>query len=303
MKANRTTRWITVLVAAWLVLPTVAEGQNRTRRDRIRITESADSAARARVGISLDGRQSRRFDGQGALITDVLRGSPAWDGGLREGDVVTSFRGHLLTEALEASLEDRFDDRDALPVQRLLALAAEMRPEEIIEIRYTRDGRGHVIEVEAEASNSGSWFATAPNSFGIFQGRDVDEGRRRTVLSFGNSNFQSFFGGLLNECPSGSNRFWSTGDGRGCVAGVELRELNPTLGEYFGTETGILVIDVDEDNPLGLMPGDVILAVGDREVDSLERVRRILGSYEEDETVSVRIIRKGSEEVLRGTLH
>jgi len=62
------------------------------------------------------------------------------------------------------------------------------------------------------------------------------------------------------------------------------------------------VIDVDEDNPLGLMPGDVILAVGDREVDSLARVQRILGSYEEDETVSVRIIRKGSEEILRGTL-
>jgi len=302
VKANRTTRWITVLVAAWLALPTVAQGQNRTRRDRIRITESANSVARARVGISLDGRQSRRFDGQGALITDVLRGSPAWDGGLREGDIVTSFRGHLLTEALEASLEDQFDDRDALPVQRLLALAAEMQPEEIIEIRYTRDGQGHVIEVEAEASNSGSWFTLSPNAFGIFQSRDDNE-RRRSVLSFGNSTFQLSSGGLLNECPSGSNRFWSTGDGRGCVAGVELRELNPTLGEYFGTETGILVIDVDEDNPLGLMPGDVILAVGDREVDSLERVRRILGSYEEDETVSVRIIRKGSEEVLRGTLH
>ncbi len=302
MKANRTTRWVAVLVAAWLALPTVAQGQNRTRRNRALYTESATSVARARVGISLDGRQSRRFDGQGALITDVLRGSPAWDGGLREGDVVTSFRGHLLTEALEASLEEHFDDRDALPVQRLLALAAEMEPEEVIEIRYTRDGEGHVIEVEAEASNSGSWLAIAPNSFGIFQGGGDDE-RRRSVLSFGNSNFQLYFGGLLNECPSGSNRFWSTGDGRGCVAGVELRELNPTLGEYFGTETGILVIDVDEDNPLGLMPGDVILAVGAREVNSLERVRRILGSYEEDETVSVRIIRKGSEEILRGTLH
>lgn len=301
MKANRTTRWVTLLVAAWLALPTVAEGQNITRRDLVRIVESANSSARARVGISLDVRQSRRFDDQGALITDVLRGSPAWEGGLREGDVVTSFHGHVLTEALDAGLEDHFDDRDALPVQRLLALAAEMDPEELIEIQYTRDGERHVIEVEAEASPSRSWLTIAPNAFGIFQG-GVDTARHRRVLSFGNSNFQVSFGGLLNECPSGSNRFWSTGEGRGCVAGVELRELNPTLGEYFGTETGILVIDVDEDNPLGLMPGDVILAVGDREVDSLARVRRILGSYEEDETVSVRILRKGSEEILRGTL-
>ncbi len=302
MKTNRTTRWVTVLVAAWLALPTVAQGQNRNRRDRVRITDLVNSGARARVGISLDVRQSRRFDDQGALIIDVLQGSPAWDGGLREGDVVTSFRGHSLTGALEASMEEHFDERDALPVQRLLALAAEMEPEEVIEIRYTRDGEEHVMEVEAEPSNRGSWLTIGPNAFGIFQGGDDAEAPRRSVLSFSSPNFQLAFGALLNDCPGGSNRFWSTGEGRGCVAGVELRELNPTLGEYFGTETGILVIDVDEDNPLGLMPGDVILAVGDREVDSLERVRRILGSYEENETVSVRIIRKGSEEILRGTL-
>lgn len=303
MKANRTTRWVTLLVAAWLALPTVAQGQNRTRRERVRITDLVTSGARARVGISLDSRQSRRFDDQGALITDVLQGSPAWEGGLREGDVVTSFRGHLLTEALEAGLEDHFDDRDALPVQRLLALAAEMDPEETIEIRYTRDGTSHVIEVEAEASSSGNWSTLAPSVFGIFQGGEDADAPRRSLLSFSSPNFQFAFGGLLNDCPGGSSRFWSTGEGRGCVAGVELRELNPTLGEYFGTETGILVIDVDEDNPLGFMPGDVILAVGDREVNSLERVRRILGSYEEDEAVTVRIIRKGSEEILRGTLH
>ena len=111
------------------------------------------------------------------------------------------------------------------------------------------------------------------------------------------------FGGLHNECPGGSNRFWSDGDGRGCAAGAELRELNAALGEYFGAESGILVIDVDEDNPLGLMPGDVILAVGDREVGNLERIRRVLASYDEDETVTVRIMRKGNEETLRGTLH
>jgi PDZ domain len=302
VKANTTTRWVTVLVAAWLALPSMAQGQDRSLRNRVRIEQSMRSSARARVGISLDVRQSKRFDDQGALITDVLQGSPAWDEGLREGDVVTSFRGHLLTEALEAGLEDDFDERDALPVQRLLALAAEMEPEEIIEIRYTRDGESYVIEVEAEASRAGNWLSVGPEGVGIFRGGDDAGSREGRVLSFSPPDFEFSFGGLLNECPSGSNRFWSVGDGRGCVAGVELRELNPTLGEYFGTESGILVIDVDEDNPLGFMPGDVIVSVGDRDVDSLERVRRVLGSYDEDETVTVRIIRKGSEEVLRGTL-
>ncbi|MFV2007046.1 MAG: PDZ domain-containing protein [Longimicrobiales bacterium] len=301
MKANTTTRWVTVLVAAWLAVPSVAQGQDRTRRNRIKIEQAVRSSARARVGISLDVRQSRRFDDQGALITDVLRGSPAWDEGLREGDVVTSFRGHVLTETLESGLEDDFGERDALPVQRLLALAREMEPEEIVEIRYTRDGESYVIEVEAEASSARTWFTPGAENFGIFLRADTIR-PGRGVLSISPPDFEFSFGGLLNECPGGSNRFWSVGDGRGCVAGVELRELNPTLGEYFGTESGILVIDVDEDNPLGFMPGDVIVSVGDREVDSLARVRRVLGSYEEDETVTVRIIRKGSEVVLRGTL-
>ena len=300
MKANRTTRWVIALLAACLALPSVAQGQDRTRPGRLRAAESVSVRSRARVGISLDGRQSSRFDDQGALITDVLEGSPAWDAGLREGDIVTSFRGHLLTEPLGADLERDFDDRDALPVRRLLALAAEMEPEEIIESRYTREGEPHVIEVEAEASNAGNWITVAPQGFETLLG--WDERGRGGEVSFGLPNFQFSFGGFLNDCPGGANSFWSRGTGRGCVVGIELRELNSTLGEYFGTESGLLVIDVDEDDPLGFRPGDVILAVGDREVNTLERVRRVLGSYEEDETVTVRIMRKGSEEVLRGTL-
>ena len=53
---------------------------------------------------------------------------------------------------------------------------------------------------------------------------------------------------------------------------------------------------------LGLMPGEVILAVGDREVDTIDRVRRLINSYEEDEPIRMTIIRKGGEEVIEGSL-
>ena len=302
VKATSTTRWVAVLVAAWLAMPSYAQAQSRGRRTNVRVSQSSSEMHRATVGISLDGRQSRRFDDQGALVTDVQRGSPAWDAGIREGDVVTSFRGHVLTEPMEASVEDDFEDRDALPVQRCLALAAEMDPGEVIEIRYTRDGESHVVEVEAEGSRSGNWVTVGPGTVGMFQRAEDVEALSRRALSMVAPTIQNL-SGLYNECPDGSNRFWSVGDGRGCAVGAELRELNPALGEYFDTESGLLVIDVDEDNPLGLRPGDVILAVGDRDVSNLERIRRVLASYDEDETVTVRIMRKGSEEVLRGTLH
>ena len=179
-----------------------------------------------------------------------------------------------------------------------------MEPGEVVEIRYSSDGESHSVEVEAEDSEFRGAFSIGPRGFSTFfrSGDDDDEDARRGVVAFGAPNLE-IFGNFLGNCPGGSSRFWSTGGGRGCIAGVELRELNPSLGEYFGTEAGVLVIDVDDDNPLGLMPGDVILAVGDREVDSLDRLRRVLGSYDADETVSVRVIRKGDEEVLRGTLN
>jgi len=84
--------------------------------------------------------------------------------------------------------------------------------------------------------------------------------------------------------------------------GLDLRKLNPDLGEYFSADRGVLVMEVDEDSTLGLLPGDVILSIGDREVEDTEDVYRILGSYEEDETVSFTVMRKGREVRVEGTM-
>ncbi len=109
-----------------------------------------------------------------------------------------------------------------------------------------------------------------------------------------------FIGGGVDACPSGGHLFMS-GD-RGCLVGAEVRELEPALGEYFEADSGVLVLDVSDENPLGLMPGDVIVQVGDRETDSISRVRRLLRSYDEDETVRLTVIRKGARVVLEGML-
>lgn len=83
--------------------------------------------------------------------------------------------------------------------------------------------------------------------------------------------------------------------------GLELRKLNPDLASYFSADEGVLVLDVEEDSTLGLKPGDVILRIGDRDVEDVGDVNRILASYDEDESVTFTIMRNGAQARVEGT--
>ena len=112
--------------------------------------------------------------------------------------------------------------------------------------------------------------------------------------------------------PEGNIRTWTPGSGdapfiynfmAGTAGfGLELTEMRPGLAEYFSTDEGLLVLNVDEESTLGLMAGDVILAIDGREVEDQGDVRRILGSYEGEETVSFTIMRKGQQTTVEGTI-
>ena len=90
--------------------------------------------------------------------------------------------------------------------------------------------------------------------------------------------------------------------GMGRIHGIDLLEMKPGLASYFGTESGMLVTNVDEDSTLGLEPGDVILRIGDRDATSPGRVRRILSTYDEDEEITLRIMRDHDEMTVTGRL-
>jgi len=76
------------------------------------------------------------------------------------------------------------------------------------------------------------------------------------------------------------------------MGGIELVNLNPDLGEYFGTREGVLVVRASEDSTLPLKGGDVILAIGGRKPTSPMHAMRILRSYDTGETVSIEVLRK-----------
>ena len=73
---------------------------------------------------------------------------------------------------------------------------------------------------------------------------------------------------------------------------LELVNLNPDLGEYFGTKDGVLVVKAPSDSSLPVRSGDVILSIGGRKPSSPSHAMRIFHSYEPGETVSIDLMRK-----------
>ena len=101
--------------------------------------------------------------------------------------------------------------------------------------------------------------------------------------------------------PAIPNRIMIFG-GKGTM-GLGLMELNPQLGKYFEAPEGkgVLVENVEEGSPAekaGFKAGDVILKVGEKNVESIRDVRRRLSKYDDGEKASIEILRKGARQTL-----
>jgi S1-C subfamily serine protease len=85
--------------------------------------------------------------------------------------------------------------------------------------------------------------------------------------------------------------------GRSFVGGAQFNDLNPQLGEYFGTDHGLLVIQVLSGTPCdeaGLVPGDVVTHVGDTEINSVEEFRAVLNqAFAGGRSADLTLIRRG----------
>ncbi len=258
---------------------------------------------RPMLGVTLDTELDRRLETVGARVADVLRDGPADEAGIREGDVIVSVDGHALSDALDDALERRFDDDRSFPAQRLVALARELDEGEPVEVVVERDGETRAFTVTPREVAERDW----PRSV-IFRGpgpqamreyrlrmgdmaermRDVNEHLREMDLS-----------GLRDQARRQGQVFRLRD---GSVRGLDLVELNAGLGAYFGTESGVLVADVDDDSGLGLRPGDVVSAVDGREIEDVSELRRVLRSYREGEEIKFRIWRDGAETTVTGTI-
>ena len=110
----------------------------------------------------------------------------------------------------------------------------------------------------------------------------------------------------INEQIRGAAFNWSGPGGPGGGAsfeGVELADLSPALGQYFGTSQGVLVVRVPHDGEfLKLQDGDVIQSIDGRVPENGSHATRILRSYQPGEKIHLKIMRQKKSVELEGTV-
>lgn len=84
--------------------------------------------------------------------------------------------------------------------------------------------------------------------------------------------------------------------------GLKLAEVNPGLGQYFKTDRGVLVLEARDDNELQLMSGDVVLKVGDSDVNSPAEFMRALREAEPGGELAIDIKRERRNSTLKTTM-
>ena len=292
--------WMAGLVIA-LTAPSVLEAQERNRRgdrDRGLMRLSGNLMSRGLLGITLSTRSTDE-DARGAVVRGVAGDGPADEAGLREGDIITSLDGHSLVDPLaDAELEERVDADRSAPSQRLVLLARELEPGEEVAVEYLRDGAAASTTLDPRPIWMGMGFDAERMEQVVDQARE----RAREASERAREAAEQ-----MREQWDGYAWFPEGGSAMAVMGlrashGISLVTLNPALGRYFDAEGGALVTDADEDNPLGLEAGDVVLTIDGRAIDSAGDVRRILRSYEEGEAMTLTIMRDGSEMRVSGSV-
>ena len=263
--------------------------------------------ARIKLGVELDPGQGQEYDRQGVRVKGLMTGSPAEAAGLRKDDILTHVNGRSLLEPLpDPDREGRLNQEESLPVQRLVELVAELEPGHEVEVWFVRDGRQETAAFTLEDLGRRGGIAFFPGEFGMEFPFDTTWARAlRVGPDLRDLRLR------LDTLGAGTWRDFSFGDPQepfvgllrtGRFRGLELRDLSPDLAPYFSTDRGVLVLDVDQERGLGLLPGDVILSIGDREVENVRDVRRILSSYTEEERMTFQVMRRGRQIVVEGRM-
>jgi C-terminal processing protease CtpA/Prc len=210
----------------------------------------------------------RAFTAMGAqrAILGINLG-PRADNGLDDGvKVVSVSPGGAAADAglqandvlLELNGKSLRRDGDASPREKLLTAMREVKAGDKVSVRYRRDGKVNTASVVAEAPADRLFTMAVP-----FHG----------AHGAGFPPHMSFMRAA------------------GVFGSAELVALTPKLGQYFGTDKGLLVVRAPEDSRLKLEEGDVIVDIDGRTPSSASHALRILGSYQAGEKLKLNVLR------------
>lgn len=239
-----------------------------------------------RLGVALATRVvNGAADGKGVQVMSVSPGSAAADAGILAGD--------RIIEVAKTSLSDSDATAASEEIGKLLK---DKKVGDSIPLRVLRDGKDRALNVVLNEQS----FSAPPNRFSmIFDGRAPRDmpnlGREMTILE------HDIEGMDFERIGGGQNQFHFLRAGS-AWSSMQLVELSPGLGDYFGTEKGLLVVTAPTEGELGFEDGDVILKIGTREPNDVDHAMRILRSYASGEALEVQILRKKRKRTLNITV-
>jgi S1-C subfamily serine protease len=233
----------------------IAELSGRVRMEHMpdRMVFLGRNPNRAMLGIAI-GEGSEKQSDEGVPVLSVSPGGPAAGAGIKAGDVIVELGGKSLK-----------GDKDNPPREKLLAEIGKLSPGDETTVRYLRDGKAGTAKLKVEA---------LPR-----------EEIRRMRVELPDLDH-------LRDIGREHETFRVFGGPRGPLGDVELVPLTPKLGQYFGTEKGLLVVRAPEDKDLKLEDGDVLVDIDGRVPTDSGHAMRILRSYEPGEKVTFNVLRQ-----------
>jgi S1-C subfamily serine protease len=282
--------WVGMLAAGALAAPAVvAQEPEREEVREFRFDAGPDRLMRvvmdrrARLGIKVN-LQKGETDSIGAYVDAVTPGGPAAKAGIRSGDIITKLDGQSVLSG--GSAEDR-DARQSPPGLRLIELAARLEPGDSVPVEYRRGNDRRTVTVVTEEEPDllvEGGMPARPFRMRIGPAPDVRLPAGDFIERF--------------DPPLAYREFISGSP----LGRLELAPMNDELGDYFGTDEGVLVISSPADAGLGLRGGDVVLAVDGRKPAGPAHLMRILRSYESGESFRLDIQRNRKRETVTARL-
>ncbi len=219
-------------------------------------------------------------DSNGVLVSEVIEDSPAEKAGLQDGDVIIKFQGEDL------------DDYKALT-----KAVGSFSPGDEVEVVVLRDGKEKTLNVEL-----------GERSKKVFTFYSDDDDDFHGYSKFGHDDKDVFVwhNGGDDDLTIMLKGMEGLHENRGFM-GVELDDINEQMGNYFKVEDGkgALITSVSEDSPAekaGLQAGDIIIKMGDEDIESAADVHSAMSGTKAEEEMKIQIVRKGEDQLRTLTL-
>ncbi|MEM7612517.1 MAG: PDZ domain-containing protein [Pseudomonadota bacterium] len=251
--------------------------------DVIRRSEHLLSARSGpRLGVTLATTTTNgAFEGEGVEVMSVSPGSAAADAGIQAGDRLVGFEGESLRE-ISAS--------QSVAIMKNALKGKKVGDSVLLDV--LRDDAPLSMLVTLNESS----LSPVGNALAIFSG---EPGQLAVLNDDRLLELRSQQGKLFDGDEQVIHERFLSAQGprfefislRSAWSSMELVELTPGLGEYFGTDSGILVVRAPADDSLGFQDGDVIKRIGDRTPEDVGHAMRILRSYKSGEKLEVEVLR------------